>query len=58
LVPADGGGPKYRERSGLMMATTFERHWIYWLGLLVQFQTRKGANRCNVVATLSWRILL
>ncbi|KAF7673433.1 hypothetical protein GT037_008756 [Alternaria burnsii] len=26
LVPADGGGPKYRERSGLIMATTFERH--------------------------------
>ena len=26
LVPVDGGGPKYQERSGLIMATTFERH--------------------------------
>jgi ribosomal protein S18 acetylase RimI-like enzyme len=25
LVPADGGGPKYQERSGLIMAATFER---------------------------------
>lgn len=25
LVPVDGGGPKYQERSGLIMATTFER---------------------------------
>lgn len=25
LVPVDRGGPKYQERSGLIMATTFER---------------------------------
>jgi GNAT superfamily N-acetyltransferase len=26
LVPADGGGPKYQERTGLIMAATFDRH--------------------------------
>ena len=26
LVPVDGGGPKYQERTGLIMVTTFDRH--------------------------------
>jgi ribosomal protein S18 acetylase RimI-like enzyme len=26
LVPADGGGPKYQDRTGLIMAATFDRH--------------------------------